>query len=253
MSCCGARLAHRRRRRNSRRGMGDPRRSRRGYGSAGGREHREAGSEDLDTQSARGPRYFRRRHGLRSCRGDRQSIFAAAPRGCSRRPTQQSRGKGLIPDHQGRRLWVCGCTKRNAERSSMIYGITMGDSSGVGPEILLKAFRNGELQRPVVAFGDVDALDYYNDRLGYGVPLRAVVRVAEGQPDALKVIDHGRMRRGDITPGQLNRKSGQAAREYVVSATRSTLAGEIAAIVTLPMNKEATQMSDPSFVGHTEL
>jgi 4-hydroxythreonine-4-phosphate dehydrogenase len=51
----------------------------------------------------------------------------------------------------------------------------------------------------------------------------------------------------------LNKKSGHAAREYVVSATRAALAGEIAAIVTLPMNKEATQLSDPHFVGHTEL
>ncbi len=56
-----------------------------------------------------------------------------------------------------------------------------------------------------------------------------------------------------MTPGKLNAKSGQAAREYVVSAARAALAGEIAAMVTLPMNKEATQLSDPNFTGHTEL
>ena len=33
------------------------------------------------------------------------------------------------------------------------YGITMGDASGVGPEILLAAFRKGEIRHPVVAFG----------------------------------------------------------------------------------------------------
>src|SRR5208282_6163104 len=59
--------------------------------------------------------------------------------------------------------------------------------------------------------------------------------------------------RADITPGKLNARSGQAAREYVVAATRAALAGEIAAMVTLPMNKEATQMTDMGFVGHTEL
>jgi 4-hydroxy-L-threonine phosphate dehydrogenase PdxA len=32
----------------------------------------------------------------------------------------------------------------------MIFGITMGDSSGVGPEILLKAFSQGLLRHPVV-------------------------------------------------------------------------------------------------------
>jgi 4-hydroxythreonine-4-phosphate dehydrogenase len=38
-----------------------------------------------------------------------------------------------------------------------------------------------------------------------------------------------------------------------VSAARAALAGQIAAMVTLPMNKEAAQLSDPRFTGHTEL
>jgi 4-phospho-D-threonate 3-dehydrogenase / 4-phospho-D-erythronate 3-dehydrogenase len=56
-----------------------------------------------------------------------------------------------------------------------------------------------------------------------------------------------------ITPGKLNAASGNAAREYVISAARDALAGRIRAMVTLPMNKEATQLSDPGFTGHTEL
>jgi 4-hydroxythreonine-4-phosphate dehydrogenase len=39
----------------------------------------------------------------------------------------------------------------------------------------------------------------------------------------------------------------------VVAATQAALSGEVSAVVTLPINKEATQQSDPSFVGHTEL
>jgi 4-hydroxythreonine-4-phosphate dehydrogenase len=39
-----------------------------------------------------------------------------------------------------------------------LFGITMGDSSGVGPEILLHAFHAGELRHPFVAYGDVAAL-----------------------------------------------------------------------------------------------
>ena len=50
-----------------------------------------------------------------------------------------------------------------------IYGITVGDASGVGPEILLKAFVKGEIRWPVIAYGDLDALRFYNERLGYGV------------------------------------------------------------------------------------
>jgi 4-phospho-D-threonate 3-dehydrogenase / 4-phospho-D-erythronate 3-dehydrogenase len=135
----------------------------------------------------------------------------------------------------------------------MTYGVTMGDSSGIGPEILLKAFANGEIQRRVVVFGDLEALARYNAALGMDVPLRRIAAPAEFQEGALNVLDAGILSAGDITPGVLGAKSGMAAREYVVSAARSALDGGIAAIVTLPMNKEATRLSDPAFTGHTEL
>ena len=82
---------------------------------------------------------------------------------------------------------------------------------------------------------------------------RGVARPSEYQAGELNVVDHGLLRQEDVTPGKLSEKAGSAARAYVVSATRAALAGEIAAIVTLPMNKEATRLSDPEFTGHTEL
>jgi 4-hydroxythreonine-4-phosphate dehydrogenase len=135
----------------------------------------------------------------------------------------------------------------------MIFGITMGDSSGVGPEILLKAFRQGELRYQVVTFGDLEILDYANGLLGYEVPLRRAADARDYQAGFLNVRDLGILRAGDLRIGQVSAASGAAARAYVVAATRAALAGEIAALVTLPMNKEATRLSDASFTGHTEL
>jgi 4-hydroxythreonine-4-phosphate dehydrogenase len=120
-------------------------------------------------------------------------------------------------------------------------GITMGDSSGVGPEILLKAVNGGELDAPLAVFGDAAVLRECSRRLS--IPL----------PPGLRIIDHALLLDSDITPGRINAKSGAAARAYVVSAARAALAGEISAMVTLPMNKEATQLTDPTFTGHTEL
>ena len=134
-----------------------------------------------------------------------------------------------------------------------LFGITLGDSSGVGPEILLKAFRDGAMRHPFVVFGDMAALEYYNERIGCGVTIRGVRRPGEAVNGALCVIDPGILHPGVVTPGELNAKSGQAARANVVAAAQAALRGEIAAMVTLPMNKEATQLTDPSFVGHTEL
>ena len=135
----------------------------------------------------------------------------------------------------------------------MIFGITMGDASGIGPEVVLNAFRKGELRHDVVVFGDLAVLQYCNGRLGYGVPLHSVESLSERREGFLNVRDFALMTAADVTPGEINRASGAAARAYVVAAARAALAGEIAAMVTLPMNKEATQLSDPKFVGHTEL
>ncbi|HYP14414.1 MAG TPA: 4-hydroxythreonine-4-phosphate dehydrogenase PdxA [Bryobacteraceae bacterium] len=133
------------------------------------------------------------------------------------------------------------------------YGITIGDTSGIGPEILLKAYAEGRLKWPFVAFGDIEALRFYNDRLHYGVAMRSIDRPGDFEPGLLNVVDQHAMSRDEVTPGVLNRKAGQAAREYVITATRAALAGDIAAVITLPMNKEATRLTDPKFTGHTEL
>jgi 4-hydroxythreonine-4-phosphate dehydrogenase len=129
----------------------------------------------------------------------------------------------------------------------------MGDASGVGPEILLKAFAHGEIRWLVVAYGDLEALRFYNDRLKYGVELRSIERPSDYNAGPLNVVNQAALQATDITPGKLSRDAGRAARAYVVTATRAALAGEIGAVVTLPMNKEATRLSDPGFTGHTEL
>jgi 4-hydroxythreonine-4-phosphate dehydrogenase len=140
-----------------------------------------------------------------------------------------------------------------ATGNTEIFGITIGDPSGVGPEILLKSWANGELRQAVVAYGDVGVLHYYNDRLGYRVPIAPISSPADYHAGTLNVIDHGLIRSVDVKPGELNAQAGRAARDYVVSATKAALEGSITAMVTLPMNKEATQLSDPDFTGHTEL
>jgi 4-hydroxythreonine-4-phosphate dehydrogenase len=135
----------------------------------------------------------------------------------------------------------------------MILGITMGDSSGVGPEILLRSFAAGQIQHPSIVFGDLDVLRFCNEKLACGVSL-APHKLSDPLPaHALPVIDHALLTRDQLRIGEVSAASGNAARHYVINAAKAALAGSISAIVTLPMNKEATQKSDPSFIGHTEL
>ena len=123
----------------------------------------------------------------------------------------------------------------------------------MGPEILLKAWREGAVAHPIVVYGDLGALAHYDGLLGFGTKMRSIRTPEEYETGALNVIDSRLLQSADVTPGELNAKSGHAAREYVIAAAKAALRGEIRAMVTLPMNKEATQMTDPHFVGHTEL
>ncbi len=134
-----------------------------------------------------------------------------------------------------------------------LMGITMGDSSGVGPEILLKAAKEDRISVPYVAYGDLVPLQKLNRDLGLGLKLAAIASPADWRAGRVNVVDVGMLRAEDLRPGKVSAASGKAAREYVIRATYAALVKDIAAMVTLPMNKEATQLTDPHFTGHTEL
>ena len=119
--------------------------------------------------------------------------------------------------------------------------ITMGDASGVGPEIVLRAYAAGELGEGIAVYGDEEILRHGAERLKLTIDW-----------DRLPIVDLGLLSASDHRPGLLDAASGAAARAYVERATRDALAGKVAGLVTMPMNKEATQLTDPGFVGHTE-
>jgi 4-hydroxythreonine-4-phosphate dehydrogenase len=119
----------------------------------------------------------------------------------------------------------------------------MGDASGVGPEIVLRcAAETGGLGDEVVVYGDAAILRHGASLLGLDLDV-----------DGLSIVDAGMLRADQHRPGELDGSSGAAARAYVETATNDALAGRVAGMVTMPMNKEATQLTDPTFVGHTEL
>ena len=107
---------------------------------------------------------------------------------------------------------------------------------------MLRRFCEGGLGDDVVVYGDASILRHGASLLGLDVDW-----------GRLPIVDLALLTAADHRPGQLDAASGAAARAYVERATRDALAGTVAGIVTMPMNKEATQLSDPAFVGHTEL
>jgi len=122
-------------------------------------------------------------------------------------------------------------------RSAIV--VTMGDPSGVGPEITLRALASrGEAGRPdVTVIGSPRVLDACADRLGLDAP-RSIVGV-EDEGVAWE-------------PGRPSEAGALAAVRAIEEAARRCLAGEADAMVTAPVSKSGIAGAGYEFPGHTE-
>jgi len=134
-------------------------------------------------------------------------------------------------------------------------GITMGDPAGIGPEVVLKAVAEPEVQKacvPVI-IGDAQLLAHTARTLdlqcGYDI-----IRKEESFPEHLNepAIFHLDNIVGFIEPGIESGAAGKAAAGYIEAAVELCAAGSIDAIATAPINKRALFLGGYSFPGHTE-
>ena len=130
--------------------------------------------------------------------------------------------------------------------------VTMGDASGIGPEIIAKALAGG-IERAVV-FGSVIVMADVVRRLGLDVAVRSLTSVEEArfQPGCIEVVETTQI----VTPpviGEINAVSGRAAFDAVVAAIEAAKQGKVAGIVTAPINKEAMACAGVPYPGHTEI
>jgi 4-hydroxythreonine-4-phosphate dehydrogenase len=131
--------------------------------------------------------------------------------------------------------------------------ITMGDASGVGPEIVVRRAADGALSDgSVVVYGDASVLRNGARLLGLETAIEVIAHPADVHAGTLCVIDAGLLTAAQHRPGRLDAEAGAAAVAYVAAATDAALAGDVAGVVTMPINKQATQLRHPDFVGHTE-
>ena len=119
-------------------------------------------------------------------------------------------------------------------------GITMGDPAGVGPEVVVKALSRPEVRewcRPVV--------------IGDAKRLALAARLA-GKASDLDCIDLNLVPE-DLPFGKVSAQAGEAAFRYIERAASLALAGELDAICTAPISKEALNAAGHRYPGHTEL
>ncbi|HXD39281.1 MAG TPA: 4-hydroxythreonine-4-phosphate dehydrogenase PdxA [Ramlibacter sp.] len=138
--------------------------------------------------------------------------------------------------------------------------ITMGDAAGIGPEILAKAFRDAPdaMQNCFVA-GDVATMrrgaQAIRGERGVELPIALIDSLHEVPvmpPRCVPVLQVTDLPQPP-TWGKVSAAAGRAAADCVIWAARAALAGEIAALVTAPLHKEALAAAGVNFPGHTEL
>ncbi|MBF6630072.1 MAG: 4-hydroxythreonine-4-phosphate dehydrogenase PdxA [Comamonas sp.] len=138
--------------------------------------------------------------------------------------------------------------------------ITQGDSAGIGPEIIAKAFRDQpQLMQGCFVVGDVATLRRGAQAIFASGDAHLPVAQLESVPEVwdmpARCIPVWQLPHipGPAPWGKISADAGCAAAMSVQWAARAALRGEIAALVTAPLHKEALHAAGVAYPGHTEL
>jgi 4-hydroxythreonine-4-phosphate dehydrogenase len=133
----------------------------------------------------------------------------------------------------------------------------MGDPTGIGPEVVIRALADEELLREmtIVVVGSRSVLEERAQRFGLPFSLRSVAGPGERkqggglpglyEPEGLDL--------NGLQLGVASAQGGRASLAYIEQAVDWALSGQVEALVTGPINKEAVSLAGCSYPGHTEL
>jgi len=137
-----------------------------------------------------------------------------------------------------------------------VVAITMGDPTGIGPEVIIKALNRREVWswcRPLV-IGDRRRLAAAADIDDIDVEIHVIEEPAQGTyaPGVVDCVDLDVVP-ADLPWGELSAAGGEAAYQCIVRAVDLAMSGKVDAICTAPLNKEALHAAGHRYPGHTEL
>ena len=123
--------------------------------------------------------------------------------------------------------------------------------------MIAKALAEGGVHdscRPFV-IGSTAAMEAAVRVIGGGTAVRGIAEAgdAAGDAGAIDVLDLENLAYGEVETGQVSTEAGRASVEWVLKAGELAKDGEIAAIATAPINKEAARLAGYEDVGHMEI
>ena len=140
---------------------------------------------------------------------------------------------------------------------SRLIAITMGDACGIGPEIVAMLFRMPQA-RGCLVVGSVAVMRRAAALTGGLLPVVRLDSVADASAapwPAIPVLEPEGLPEDllDAPIGRVDARAGCAAAACIRHAAALAMAGEVAAIVTAPIHKEALAAAEVPYPGHTEM
>ena len=147
-------------------------------------------------------------------------------------------------------------TSKN-KSSRPIIVITMGDPCGIGPEVVAKALASEDVHKNSLPLVIGSAAVLQDAIRATGVSLSGrVVRSPEdalGEVGVVNILDQENLVPGSVALGEVSAVAGKASMEWVLTAAELAQSGQVQAIVTAPINKEASALAGYKDVGHMEV
>ncbi|WNG13890.1 4-hydroxythreonine-4-phosphate dehydrogenase PdxA [Cystobacter fuscus] len=137
------------------------------------------------------------------------------------------------------------------EGARPVVGISLGDVSGIGPEVTAAALALPRVRRALVpvVFGDEPTLERF---ALFGTYARATPETLE-RPSRPTVCVVTRLGEKDRQPGKPTRQGGKAQYAFIQAAIEAARAGRVDALCTAPVSKEGISRAGIPFMGHTEV
>ncbi len=149
---------------------------------------------------------------------------------------------------------------READDKRIVIGITMGDPTGIGPEVIIKSLIDKSIRNRVIpiVFGDKGVLSKVAEDLGIRVRIRELasvenIRQIEVDDKEIYVKSISNLKMTRLRYGRPDRNCGRAMVNYVKEAVDAWKQGIVEGIVTAPINKEIINEAGYRYGGHTEM
>lgn len=128
-------------------------------------------------------------------------------------------------------------------KSKPRIAVTMGDPAGIGPELCLRLLsepRVLDVCQPVI-YGDLKLLSHIANHLQWHPPAEESIHIVRG------------LNADEVRPGIVDAECGRFSFRCVETAIDAAMTKRVAAVCTMPINKEAWNAAGLNYPGHTEV